>query len=93
MTQDPLDTFITFLCAAGFFGIVIGMILISYEDGIPMARWKKLRCKLNWHERHLKVGKTKVQKYYCSFCKKPRKHPPMKIVDGGNKMGNNKYNF
>jgi hypothetical protein len=93
MNQDGMDSFVAFTCLAGLFGIVFGMILIAYEDGVPLGRLKKILCRLNFHKFHFKTGKVKSHKYYCTFCKKPRKHPDLKVIDGGNKMGNNKYNF
>jgi hypothetical protein len=87
------ETFTVYLGIAALVGIILGMILIAYEDGVQFARWKKLRCKLGWHSIHTKIGRLKVHKYYCNFCRKPRKHPELKVVDGGNKLGNNQYKF
>ena len=88
-----VETFTTVICAAGLFGMMGGMILIAYEDGVPQGRLKKILCLFNRHKFHLKIGKTKNNKYYCQWCKKPRTHPALKVVDGGYKIGNNKYNF
>lgn len=93
MNQDGLDTFVAFVGLSALTGLVFGMILLAYEDDVPMGRLKKLLCLFNRHKFHLRVGKVKNHKYYCMWCKKPRKHPELKVIDGGNKMGNNKYNF
>lgn len=74
-------------------GIVFGLMLIAYDDGVPYSMARKLMCKLGRHKIHDKIGRLKIHKYYCEFCKKPRKHPVLKVVDGGNKMGNNRYKF
>jgi hypothetical protein len=71
------------------FGIVLGIMLIAFDDGIPFALFHKLRCKAGWHKNRV----NKVNKYYCQFCKRPRKFPELKLIDGGNKMANNKYEF
>lgn len=86
MTQDD---FTTLVCVVGLFGLVLGMILIAWEDGVRAGQWKKLRCKLGWH----KTKVYKVNKYFCQYCRKPRKKPPLKVVDGGKKFGNNKFTF
>ena len=71
------------------FGIILGIMLIAYEDGTPLALYKKLRCFIGWH----KMKAFNVLKYYCQFCRKPRKHPPLKLVDGKNKIRDNGYKF
>lgn len=73
------------------FGSVFGLMLIAYEDHLPFALYRRLRCKFGRHQYYRKVWVTKINVYYCKFCKKPRKHPPLKIVDGGKKIGNNKF--
>lgn len=74
-------------------GIVFGLILIAYEDGLPVLFFKRLKCRFGYHSVYVRFGKTKINKYYCIVCKKPRTHPGLKIVDGGNKMGNNRFEF
>lgn len=88
-----LDQFTIVVCLAAIVGILGGMILIAYEDGVPQGRLKKILCRLERHKWSVKVGKVKTAKYFCQHCKKRRSHPVLKVVDGGNKMGNNKYNF
>ena len=80
------DSFTTLLCTTALFGIVGGMILLAYEDGIPNGRLKKLLCRFGRHKMHVGFGKAKTAKYYCQYCKKPRSHPDMKVLDGGRKL-------
>lgn len=87
------ETFTTIVCTAGLFGIVGGMILIAYEDSVPQGRLKKILCRIGLHKMHEKIGKMKIAKYYCKRCKKPRAHPALKVIDGGNKIRNNNYRF
>lgn len=87
----PNDTFTTVVCFCGLLAIILFIFLMIYEDGVPMNRWKKLRCWIGWHKNAIKLGKLKVHKYYCQFCKRPRKHPQMKLIDGGNKFKHNNY--
>ena len=68
------------------FGIVIGLFMVAYEDGIPLALFKKLCCRIGFHKMYIGFGRLKIRKYYCQWCKKPRKHPTLKVIDGGNKM-------
>lgn len=75
------------------FGTVFGLMLIAFEDGVSFSIIKKTRCKIGWHKIHNKIGKVKVHRYYCKFCKKPREHPVLKIVDGGNKLRDDKFKF
>jgi hypothetical protein len=81
------------ICLIGLFGMVFGVLLIAYEDGVPMNRWRKLRCGIGWHKMAIRYGGAKIHKFYCQFCRKPRKHPPLKVIDGGNKFKDNKYTF
>lgn len=90
MQGDSLGSFIglTFI-----FAMVIGLFLIAYEDGIPFSLFKKLRCKLGLHKIRNKIGQLKINVYYCRFCKKPRKHPELKVLDGGKKVFDTKFRF
>ena len=67
--------------------------MIAYDDGVPFALFRKTRCFLGWHKMEIVIKKNRILKYYCEFCKKPRKYPKLNIVDGGNKMGENKHKF
>lgn len=69
------------------FGLVMGMFLIAYEDNVPCALFHKLGCIFGWHG----IKHNKRRKYYCKYCKKPRKHPKLKVVDGGTKIGDNPF--
>ena len=64
------------------FGLVFGLILIAYEDGLPFGLFYKIRCKIGKCRYYIVVGKTKINKYYCIICRKPRKFPDLKVVDG-----------
>jgi hypothetical protein len=75
------------------FGMVMGLFMVAYEDNVPFALSKKLRCLIGWHKFRVKFGKLKIHKYYCKWCRKPRKHPPLKIIDGGNKIGYDRYKY
>jgi hypothetical protein len=81
------------LGAVLFVGVFFGLIFIAYEDGIPITLIKKIKCHFGYHSIYVRFGKAKINKYYCLVCKKPRNHPGLKIVDGGNKMSNNKFEF
>jgi hypothetical protein len=83
------EDFTVVVCTAGLIGMLGGMILIAYEDGVPQGRLKKILCRMGRHKTYI----GKVAKYYCQHCKKPREHPALKVIDGGNKMGNNKFYF
>lgn len=72
-----------------FFSIVLGLLLLAYEDGVPFGLIKRIRCKFGWHKRY----KKKAPRYYCGFCKEPKKHPELKVIDGGNKMGHSGFKF
>jgi len=67
------------------FGIVFGLMIVAYDDESVVHFYKKLRCGLGLHKRRAR--------YYCQLCKKPRRHPPLKIIDGGNKMKSNTFKF
>lgn len=75
------------------FLIIFVLMFVAFDDNVPFALFKKARCKLGWHKIHNKIGRLKVRKYYCKFCKKPREHPILKVVDGGNKMRDDKFKF
>lgn len=70
-------------------GIFLFALLMAYEDGIPLGFIYKLKCKFGLH----KHKNYKVNKYYCQSCKKPRSHPELKVLDGGNKLRHNIFKF
>lgn len=72
---------------AAIFSIIMGLMLVAYEDGVSLSFYKKLRCKMGLHKRKV----FSMKKYYCQFCKQPRKHPNLKAIEGGNKMGLNEF--
>jgi len=86
------DQIRTLLGVTVLFGLILGLMLIAYEDNIPKANWKKLRCLLGWHQLTKKIGRIKIALYYCQNCKKARKFPDMKLIDGGRKLRNNRFN-
>jgi hypothetical protein len=75
------------------FGIVLGIMLIAFEDGVPFGLYRKISCKAGWHKTHVKVGSGKVNKYYCQHCKAPRRFPDLRVIDGGNKMATHTHKF
>lgn len=72
------------------FGIIFGLMLIMYEDGVPFSVLNKIRCRFGNHR--FKTMFRRTNKYYCQNCKKPRNHPVLKLVAGGN-MGDNDPKF
>jgi hypothetical protein len=75
------------------FTTVFGLMLVAYDDGESFAIYKRIRCRLGYHSMYVKLGKIKRHRYYCRFCKKPREHPVLKVIDGGKKMVDNKFRF
>lgn len=64
------------------FGTVMGIMLIAYDEGVPFGLFKKIKCRIGKHT--YKVGfRKRRHKYFCKHCKKPRKHPALKAIDGG----------
>ena len=74
-------------------GIILGFFMIAYEDDIIIKLFKTLKCKIGYHNTLLKFGKAKINKYYCVVCRKPRSHPGLKVIEGGNKVGTNRFDF
>lgn len=72
-------------------GMVFGLLLIAYEDGVAFGLSKKLSCKFGKHKFHIKIKRIKIQKYYCQNCKIKRHYPKLDFIQGGNKFGNFKY--
>lgn len=68
-------------------------VLLFYDNGVPKGLYWKVCCKLGKHKTKKKIGKKKTHTYFCQVCRKPRKHPHLKLVDGGNKMGGNDFKF
>lgn len=67
---------------AALVGVVFGLILIAYDDGVQFGLYKKIRCKMGKHTH--KAGFFKhVNIYYCKICKAPRKHPQLRAIQGG----------
>lgn len=82
MNQVPLYVFIGYSI---FLGLILFSALLFYEDGKSFGLFRRICCKLNYHKTHNKVGKTKIHKYYCQNCKIPRKHPELRMIQGGNR--------
>jgi hypothetical protein len=74
-----------------FFGIILGLLLIAYENGISLGLLKKILCKLQIHNRKIRLNSETIRKYYCQWCGKARKHPPLKSIDGGKKWWDNDF--
>lgn len=68
------------------FAIVVGLIMVAYDDNIAFAIPKKLLCKMGRHKIRVKFGKIKINKWRCQYCKEARKHPELKVVNGGLKF-------
>jgi hypothetical protein len=79
------STSFTYLLGISFaFGIVGGIMLVAYEDGVAFGLYRRIKCKFGNHTH--KVGrKGHINLYYCARCKKPRNHPSLKVIDGGRK--------
>lgn len=88
MEHDSLGTFVGMVF---LIGLILGLMLIAFEDGKPFALYSKLKCKFGVHKNKVGFGNSKINKYYCQSCKTPRKHPQLKAIDGGNKIGNFKF--
>lgn len=69
------------------------MVVLIFDGGAEVSVFRKIQCWLGKHNVYRKRGKVTINKYYCKYCKKPRKHPQLKILDGGNKMGQNRTKF
>jgi len=65
---------LVFIC-----GLVLSLILVLIDEGTLVKLVNKLKCKLGHHKMAVKIGRSKIQKYRCEYCKEPRKH--LKIVD------------
>lgn len=81
------------LGAAFLFGIVLAVMLMAYEDGVSFGLLRRLSCKFDRHTHFYRVDKITMQRYFCKFCRKPRKHPPLKVIDGGKKFRDNGFKF
>jgi hypothetical protein len=90
MADDSLVQFIKILVLGT---ILLTFLLIAFEDGVQFGLLKRLLCKMGVHRLKTKIGRLKINRYYCQNCKTPRKHPQLKIVEGGNKMGTNDHKF
>lgn len=75
------------------FGIVLFFMLMASEDGISFALAKRLLCKMGLHKIRVRIGALRINKYYCQYCKRPRKHPRLKAIDGGSKISSSDYKF
>lgn len=75
------------------FGLILGLMLMVSEDGVSFVFAKKLMCRLGLHKIKVRIGRLRINKYYCQYCKRPRKHPDLKIVDGGNKVSSSDFKF
>jgi hypothetical protein len=83
------DFWEVYLGVAAILAIIILPLILIYDNGVRFAIPKMLFCKMGFH----KMKSRKISKYYCQYCKRPRKHPDLKMIDGGKKIGNNKFRF
>jgi len=61
------------------FGIVLAIMLLCYDDGVPFGLYRGINCKVGRHM--FKEGKRK--KYHCAICGAKRSHPHLSVIDGG----------
>lgn len=74
------------------FGLVFGIMLVAYEDGVPFGLLKKIKCKMGKHA--FRSGYVRrMNRYFCKDCKSPRKHPALKAIDGGKRDFDNSFKF
>lgn len=52
--------------------------LVARQVEIQFRPFSQLKCKLGFHKRE-------IRQYRCVYCKKPKKHPHLKYVEGGKK--------
>jgi len=64
------------------FGILFGIMLMCYEDGVRFGFAKRIKCKFG---KHTFKGYMRKPLYYCQRCKAPRRHPSLKAIQGGKK--------
>lgn len=85
--QDPVAMFaITILYVAILW-------LILYQIELRFRPMGKLLCFLGIHKYKVKkLGKT-VRQYKCDVCTKPKSHPHLTVIDGGNKKLEDKFKF
>lgn len=70
------------------------MFMAAYDVFKLYKYVHKVLCKFGIHKMTRKIGGViKVRTYYCVYCKKPRNHPKLKVVEGDSKLWKNKYKF
>ena len=77
-----------------YFIIVLYALLacvILYQVEMKWRIIASLKCKLGIHKRTVKVLKIVVHKYYCIYCKEPKKGSKLTIIEGGRKYLDIKY--
>jgi hypothetical protein len=80
------------ILVAVLFGFIFGLMLMAFDDSKPFALYRRFKCKSGKHT--FIVGHyTKVNKYFCLHCKSPRKHPQLRVLDGGKKDLDIKFKF
>lgn len=73
-------------------GVILGIAMVAYEDGIAFGLYRRLKCKFGKHT--WKTGyRNRVNKYYCVRCKKARSHPKLEVVQGGKKWDIGGFKF
>jgi hypothetical protein len=72
---------------------IVVLMLMAYDDGKPFALFRRIKCKMGKHTTKVGFGFSKINKYYCQHCREPRKHPVLKVIEGGNKIGRNDFKF
>jgi len=74
---------ILFFINGAILTLIIGLIFYQID-----TRWNpfgKLKCKIGIHRRVCKRLNKRVKTYHCVVCSKTKKHPDLKVVDGGKK--------
>lgn len=78
-----------------FIGMMIAsvaIVLCEHYGRISIAKkWRNFKCK---HNKHNYINKrNKSTKIHCQNCKKRKPTPHLRLIDGGNKIGQNKFRF
>ena len=71
---------VAFLSLIFPFAIIIFIMLVAYEGGMPFSLWNKLNCRLGKHKFQTQFGKVNL--YFCRTCKKRRQFPVLELVVG-----------
>ena len=90
MTHDPT---ILWIKLVALFCVILLFIIIIQETGFGLTLLGKAMCRMGKHKMDIKIGRSKIRKYYCEHCKVARKHPELKSIDGGSSHTGGKFRF